>query len=62
MTQLHNINNYENHKQYYELYTENNTILKEIIQNNIIKKYNFDYDPEKYYRLNPTNIITRNIK
>ena len=61
MTQLHNINNYENHKQYYELYTENNTILKEIIQNNIIKKYNFDYDPEKYYRLNPTNIITRNI-
>jgi hypothetical protein len=31
MTQLHNMNNYEIHKQYYELYTENNTILREII-------------------------------
>ena len=55
------MDNYELHKQYYELYTKNNTLLNEIIQNSIIKTYNFDFNPKKYYRLSKSNIITRNI-
>ena len=58
--QINNLDRYEDHQKYYELYTKKNTKLNEIIQN-IISKYNFDYDPAKYYRLDNNNIITRNI-
>jgi hypothetical protein len=58
--QINNLDRYEDHQKYYELYTKNNTKLNEIIQN-IISKYNFEYVPSKYYRLDSTNIITRNI-
>ena len=43
---------------YYNLYIEND-ILKNILNDNI-KSYNFDYDPEKYFR-GENNIYTRNI-
>jgi hypothetical protein len=57
---IDNLYKYEDHQKYYELYTKNNTKLNEIIQN-IISKYNFEYVPSKYYRLDSSNIITRNI-
>jgi hypothetical protein len=57
---IDNLYKYEDHQKYYELYTKNNTKLNEIIQN-IISKYNFEYFPSKYYRLDSSNIITRNI-
>jgi hypothetical protein len=60
MTQLYNLDNYETHSNYYELYTKNNTRLNEIIQK-IIRTYNFEYNPIKYYRLDTVNIITKNI-
>jgi hypothetical protein len=60
MTQLYNLDNYEDHYQYYELYTKNNSKLNDIIQNNIINKYQFENDHKKYYRLQD-NIIMRNI-
>jgi hypothetical protein len=61
MKNLYNIDSFEEHKNYYELYTKNNTKLDYIIHNNIIQKYNFEFNPAKYYRLNAKNIITRNI-
>jgi hypothetical protein len=60
MIHLTNLNNYDEHYNYYELYIKNNTRLNEIIQN-IIKRYNFDYCPAKYYRCDINSIITRNI-
>jgi hypothetical protein len=60
MTQLYNLDNYETHSNYYELYTKNNVRLNGIIQK-IIKTYKFEYDPAKYYRYDSNNIITRNI-
>lgn len=57
---INNLDLYNQYENYYNLYTTNNTQLNNIIQN-IIQKYNFDYNPEKYYRLDDTNIITRNI-
>jgi len=51
---------YEEHKKYYDLYINNNDLLKKIIDNNI-SQYTFDYDPKKYYQLDEFNIITRNI-
>jgi len=59
MTQLNNLDKYEDHLNYYELYSKNNNRLNEIIQK-IIKTYNFDYDPAKYYRHNIDSVITRN--
>ena len=60
MTQLYNLDKYEDHLNYYELYTKNNVRLNGIIQK-IIKTYKFDYNPKKYYRYNIDGIITRNI-
>lgn len=57
---IHNLNSFKEHKNYYDLYLNNNTKLNSIIQN-IISKYKFDYEPEKYYRFNEKNIRTRNI-
>ena len=59
MIHLNNLDNYNEHYNYYELYTKNNTRLNEIIQK-IIKTYNFEYDPIKYYRRDINSIITRN--
>ena len=59
MVILNNLDKYEHHLNYYELYIKNNTILNEIIQK-IIKTYNFEYDPAKYYRHDINSIITRN--
>lgn len=55
-----NLNSFNEHQEYYNLYTNNNYKLDFIIKN-IISNYKFDYAPEKYYRLNETNIQTRNI-
>ena len=60
MAQIYNLDNYEEHYQYYELYTKNNSKLNDIIQNNIINKYQFENDHKKYYRLGD-DITTRNI-
>ena len=60
MTQIYNLDNYEEHYQYYELYTKNNSKLNDIIQNNIVNKYKFENDHKKYYRLQD-NITMRNI-
>lgn len=57
---IYNIDSFEVYKKYYNFYTENNSKLNNIIQN-IIQKYTFVYDPEKYYRLNEKNMVTRNI-
>ena len=57
---VNNLISYEQHVAYYNLYTENNSRLNNIIQD-IIQKYNFKYEPEKHYRINPDSIITRNI-
>lgn len=57
---INNLNSFNEHKIYYDFYTKNNNKLNNIVQN-IIKKYIFDYEPEKYYRLNEKNIRTRNI-
>ena len=47
MAQIYNLDNYEEHYQYYELYTKNNSKLNDIIQNNIINKYQFENDHKK---------------
>ena len=60
MPKLYNIDNYETHRRYYELYTNSNSILNNIIQS-IIQTANFEFNPKKYYRLNTNDIITRNI-
>jgi hypothetical protein len=60
MIDLHNLDNYNEHYNYYELYTKNNNRLNEIIQK-IIKTYYFEYDPAKYYRHDINSITTRNI-
>jgi len=57
---IYNLNSFKKYEQYYNYYIDNNSKLKEII-NDIIKKYNFGYNPEKYYRLNEKCIGTRNI-
>jgi hypothetical protein len=60
MVYLTNLNNYDEHYNYYNLYTKNNAKLNAIIQK-IIKTYNFHYNPVKYYRHNIKSIIARNI-
>ena len=50
--------NFNELQKYYDLYLNNNEYLKNIINENI-KKYTFDYNLEKYFRLDPDNIITR---
>ena len=57
---INNLNLFDEHQTYYNLYTENNNQLNYIIQN-ITQKYSFSYDPQKYYRLNDKNMGTRNI-
>lgn len=57
---IHNLQSYQEYKKYYNLYLDNNSQLNEIIKN-IIQKYNFEYNPEYYYRLNEKNLGTRNI-
>ena len=57
---VHNLNLYEEHEDYYNLYTKNNNKLNDVIQD-IIQKYNFNYEPKKYYRMHANNMITRNI-
>ena len=57
---VHNLNLYEDHSTYYYLYTKNNNKLNDIIQD-IIRKYNFNYEPKKYYRMSENNMTTRNI-
>jgi hypothetical protein len=54
---IHNLN-FNELQEYYGLYLKNNEYLKNIIDENI-KKYTFDYNPEKYFRLDPNNMITR---
>jgi hypothetical protein len=58
MVILNNLNNCVDHLNYYKLYTDNNIKLNEIIQN-IIKTYNFVFNPKKYYRheMNITALI-----
>jgi hypothetical protein len=60
MTNLHNLDTYEQYQQYYDLYTKHNIKLHDIVKN-IIQTYKFEYDPKKYYRYDTVNIITRNI-
>lgn len=57
---LTNLDNFDKHQNYYNLYTNNNSKLNEVIED-IIKKYNFDYNPAKYYRLDENAIVVRNI-
>jgi len=57
---INNLDLFDEYQKYYNLYTENNNKLNDIIQN-ITQKYTFSYDPKKYYRLNDTNMGTRNI-